>query len=264
MKKIYIIAICMFLLISENKSQTIGTKCLHYPYNTQIGLNLNLNLLSKMRITAKYSAEGSNYFYSYPSLGADLGIYLYQRVYQWFGIQIGIEYSATTYAYNRKNFPGDQSVMMDYYEFGAWTFPILFNVSYYFNGKHGMDISWGGAPLILLLGDAGTGHGWSGDSEPGESWGDDGPKNYLKFRLDNETPFNFSLYAKIGYNYLLKNKNTLGIALIGSYSAKPYSQGNYYVRIDGVEVENGYTSLRSTFIGLQFSYGFTMKKLLCK
>ena len=94
----------------------------------------------------------SEYLRSYLSFGADLGVYLYQRIYKWFGIQIGAEYSALTLIYG----------------------------------------------------------------------------NTAKF------------------------------------DAEPYANGSYYVSINEIEVEKGYLFLHNTFIGLQFSYGFTMKKLLCR
>ena len=40
----------LLLLIPESKAQNQETYLLHYPYNTQVGLNLNVNLRSKMRI----------------------------------------------------------------------------------------------------------------------------------------------------------------------------------------------------------------------
>jgi len=248
----------MFVVISESEAQT-EQYCVHYPYNTQVGINLNVNMLSKMRIQQNYyiKSSPSEHFRSYPSFGADLGVYLYQRVYKWFGIQIGAEYSATTICY-KFDYEEYNTTYMDYNSYGAFIFPILFNASYYFNEKHGIDISLGGAPLVLFAGDAGQGFGIGViNMRNGYS------NNCCYFRLDNDIRYNFSLYGKIGYNLLLKNKNTLGMAIIGSYAAEPYMQGKYEIFIDKMNVENGYTSLRNTFIGLQFSYGFTMKKLVC-
>ena len=248
MKKLFLILVSMFLVVSRSEAQTVEQNCVHYPYNTQVGINLNVNMLSKMRIEPL-----SDYFQSYPSFGADFGVYLYQRVYKWFGIQISAEYSALTVCDGAtSNFSDNTSIEMSYYAFGAFTFPILFNASYYFNEKHGLDISFGGAPLILFVGEAGWGVGMGNLG-----------KNYWHYRLDYDTPFNFSLYGKLGYNFLLKNKNTLRVAIVGSYASKPYAQGRYYVLINETEEESGFTSLRNTFVGLQFSYGFTMKRLLC-
>jgi len=255
--KLFFLSVGMFFIVLETQSQTLETNCLHYPYNTQVGINLNLNLLSKIRIsTGQYHITPSDYFRSYPSFGGDLGVYLYQRVYKWFGVQIGLEHSSLTVSYGgTENLTEDKSIYMDYYCFGAWTFPILFNASYYFNGKHGIDISFGGAPLILFAGEAGWGcHFGSSYDKP-----DDG----CYFRLDTEQPFNFSLYAKAGYNYLFRNKNTLGIAIVCSFAHRPYVEGYYEITKNNTIVEHGYTSLRNTFVGLRFSYGFTMKKLLC-
>jgi hypothetical protein len=255
--KLLLLSLSIFLLISESKSQTTEPNCLHYPYNTQVGMNLNINILSKMRVQQNYYARSSpsDYLRSYPSFGADLGVYLYQRIYKWFGVQIGAEYSALTLTYgNTAKFDAWNYVTMGYYGFGAFTFPILFNCSYYFNEKHGLDISLGGAPLLLFLG------------ESGQSVTDGSSMKGIrhKTRLENDTRYNFSLYGKIGYNFLLKNKNTLGVAIVGSYAAEPYANGNYYVTINEIEVEKGYLFLHNTFIGLQFSYGFTMKRLLCR
>ncbi|MCL2246038.1 MAG: hypothetical protein FWC10_02875 [Lentimicrobiaceae bacterium] len=255
--KLLLLSISIFLLISESKSQIVAPNCLHYPYNTQVGINLNINMLNKMRIQQNYYTRSSpsEYLRSYPSLGADLGVYLYQRIYKWFGIQIGAEYSALTLIYgNTAKFDAEHYVTMGYYGFGAFTFPILFNCSYYFNEKHGLDISLGGAPLLLFLGDAGQSV-TDGSSMKGIRH---------KTRLKNNNRYNFSLCGKIGYNFLFKNKNTLGVAIVGSYAAEPYANGNYHVDINDIEVEKGYLFLHNTFIGLQFSYGFTMKKLLCK
>ena len=247
----------MFLLLSESNSQTGAPNCLHYPYNTQVGINLNVNMLSKMRIQQKYYTRSSpsEYLRSYPSFGADLGVYLYQRIYKWFGIQIGAEYSALTLIYgNTAKFDAGNYVTMGYYGFGAFTFPILFNCSYYFNEQHGVDISLGGAPFLLFLGESGQSVS-NGSSMKGIRH---------KTRLENDTRYNFSLYGKAGYNFLFKNKNTLGVAIIGNFAAEPYANGSYYVSINEIEVEKGYLFLHNTFIGLQFSYGFTMKKLLCR
>ena len=254
--KLFFLSVSMFVVSAESRSQSVESDCVRYPYNTQVGINLNVNMLSKMRIQQNYYVKSSpsEYFRSYPSFGADLGVYLYQRVYKWFGIQIGAEYSATTICY-KFDYKDYNSTYMDYNSYGAFTFPILFNASYYFNEKHGIDISLGGAPLVLFAGDNGQGFGIGTINEYNS--------NRCHFRLDNDTRFNFSLYGKIGYNFLLKNKNTLGVAIIGSYAAEPYMQGRYEIFIDKIEVERGYTSIRNTFIGLQFSYGFTMKKLLC-
>jgi len=260
-RKVFAVAVAIICLTTlESRSQTSETKCLHYPYNTQVGMNLNVNLLSKMKIEHNKTFKPSEDFRSYPSFGADLGVYMYQRVYKWFGIQIGAEYSALTLRYSTTtNLTDDVSTYMDYYAFGAFTLPVLLNASYYFNEKHGIDISLGGAPLVLFAGDAGQ----------GVEFGSGNGKCY--FRLENDTRCNYSLYAKIGYNYLFKNKNTLGVAIIGSYAAEPYAKGTYTtgkgeMTGDGnfsLIVDSGYTSLRNTFIGLQFSYGITMKKLLC-
>jgi hypothetical protein len=172
-------------------------------------------------------------------------------------VQIGIEYSASTFCFGTTaKFSDEKSTYMDYYELGAFTFPILFNASYYFNEKHGLDISLGGAPLILFAGEAGWGCSFGSSYE--------NPDDGCYFRLDTEQPFNFSLYGKIGYNLLLKNKNTFGVAIVGSFAHRPYVEGYYEITKNNTTVEYGYTSLRNTFVGLQFSYGFTMKKLLCK
>jgi hypothetical protein len=54
------------------------------------------------------------------------------------------------------------------------------------------------------------------------------------------------------------------MAIIGSYATNSYAQGLYFVEKNGgTRVEEGRISLRNTFIGLQFSYGFSMKKTLC-
>ena len=253
--KLFLLSVGLFFLISESKSQSVGSNCLHYPYNTQVGVNLNINMLSKMRIQQDYyiRSSPSDYLHSYPSFGADLGVYLYQRIYKWFGIQIGAEYSALTQTYgNTAKFHEWKDIAIDYYGAGAFTFPILFNCSYYFNEKHGLDISLGGAPLLLVYGDWGQGIG-NGNGKGGRH----------HIRLENETNYNFSLYGKIGYNFLFHNKNTLGVAIVVSYASAPYANGNYNVTINEMEVEKGYLYLHNTFIGLQFSYGFTMKKLLC-
>ena len=257
--KLFFISISMFFMVLENKAQT-EQYCLHYPYNTQIGINFNANLLSKIKIEEHKTFKTSDDFRSYPSFGADLGVYMYQRIYKWFGIQIGAEYSALTVRYGTTtNFTDEISTYMDYYAAGAFSLPILLNMSYYFNQKHGIDISLGGAPLVLFFSDA----------SQGVQFGNDKAKCYL--RLENDTRCNYSLYAKIGYYYLFKNKNTFGLAVIGSYSAEPYAKGTYTtskVVTEGEEfaliVNSGNTSLRRTFIGLQFSFGFTMKKLVCR
>ena len=49
-----------------------------------------------MKIEEYKTFKPSDDFRSYPSFGADLGVYMYQRIYKWFGIQIGAEYSALT------------------------------------------------------------------------------------------------------------------------------------------------------------------------
>ena len=257
-QKLFFLSVGLFFVVLESRSQTSETNCLHYPYNTQVGMNLNLNLLSKIRIQQDYYVKStpSDYFRSYLSFGGDFGVYLYQRVYKWFGVQIGLEHSSLTLCYGgTENLTDEKSIYMDYYWGGAWTFPILFNASYYFNGKHGIDISFGGAPLILFAGDAGWGCGF------GRSY--ENPYDGCHFRLDTEQPYNFSLYAKIGYNHLFRNKNTFGVAIVGSFAHRPYAKGYYEITKNNTMVECGYTSLRHTFIGIQFSYGFSMKKLLC-
>jgi len=253
--KLFFLSVSMLFLISESKSQTSETKCLHYPYNTQVGINLNANLLSKMRIEPQ-----SDYFRSYPSFGAGLGVYMYQRVYKWFGIQIGAEYSHVTIRYNiTTNSPElSTGVSIKYYA-DMFTFPILFNASYYFSEKHGLDISVGGAPLIMPLLDAPAPVGRSYNRGDGIYNGND----YYGFVLGNYPRFNFSLYGKLGYNFLFKNKNTLGVAIVGSYATQSYAQGYYNAIVSGQQKEYSRVSLRNTFVGLQFSYGFTMKKLLC-
>jgi len=250
--KLFFLLVGMFFMLPESKSQT---ECLHYPYNTQVGMNLNINMLSKMRIEPNNNMNNlsSEYFRSYPSLGGNFGVYLYQRIYKWLGMQIGVEYNAATITYRATADFTENSLNMDYYTWGAFTLPVLVNASYYFAGKHGIDISLGGAAFILFAEDAGYGIGFGGNIESG----------HIKFRLDNDARCNYSLYAKIGYNYLFKNKNTFGVAIIGSYSMDSYAKGKYEVKNNGILVEEGYTSLKNSFIGLQFSFGFTMKKLIC-
>ena len=245
--KLFFLSVSMLFLISESKSQTSETKCLHYPYNTQVGLNLNANLLNKMRVEPQ-----SDYFRSHPSFGAGLGVYMYQRVYKWFGIQIGAECSAISTCYSEigafsdYNMNGKRMAVT-----GAFTFPILFNASYYFNEKHGLDISLGTAPLLRFPGNLGMGMGY-------------GDYAGYSFSLDNDVSLNIiNLYTKIGYNFLFKNKNTFGVAIIGSYTSQPYTKGYYSVLANDRMMESGRVSLRNTFIGIQFSYGFSMKKLLC-
>ena len=260
--KLFFLSVSMLFIVLGSKAQTKPC-CLHYPYNTQIGINLNANLLSKMRIEPQ-----SDFFRSYPSLGVDLGVYLYQRVYKWFGVQIGIEYSHGFICYGgTENFTGlsKNDISMRYYK-EMFVFPILFNASYYFNEKHGLDISLGGAPLLLSP-DApapiGISYktGFDAENENGD---------YYVFMLGDYPRFNFSLYGKVGYNFLFKNKNTLGVAIIGSYAANSYAQGRYtnLIVVDPIEdgrlIKNGKISLRNTFVGLQISYGFSMKKTLCK
>jgi len=247
-QKLFFLSVGLFFVVLESRSQTSETNCLHYPYNTQVGMSLNANLLSKMRIMPQ-----SDYFRSHPSFGAGLGVYMYQRVYKWFGIQIGAESNVITACYSETGF------FLDYYGTGgkkmavtgAFTFPILFNASYYFNEKHGLDISLGTAPLLRFPGNLGKAMGY------------EDPMGY-GFSLDNDISLSIiNLYAKIGYNFLFKNKNTLGAAIIGSYTAGSYTEGRYSVNVNGTRVERGNVSLRNTFVGMQFSYGFSMKKLLC-
>ena len=255
--KLFFLSVSLFFMISESRSQT-EQHCVHYPYNTQLGVNLNVNLLSKMMIqNDNIKSSSSDYFSSYPSFGADLGVYLYQRIYKWFGMQVGLEYNAITIRYNISDkLFGDEAIEMRYYVSGAFTFPIIFNASYYFNERHGLDISFGGATLILFARKGGMGFDYrEGGPVIGVRYGD--------FTLNNHySPFNFSLYGKIGYNLLLKNKNTFGMAIIGSYAKYPYATGNYNI-FDNGKIEQGYISLHNTCVGLQFSYGFTMKKLVC-
>ena len=247
--KSFLILISMFLVVLQSKAQT-EQYCVRYPYNTQMGINLNLNMLSKMRIQQNYyiKSSPSEYFHSYPSFGTDFGVYLYQRIYKWFGIQIGIENSIFTYNYEYEEWKEKE---MLYYRSGMLTFPILFNASYYFKGRHGLDISLGFAPLLLFPG-GGMGITDIDIEEDG----------YIT-SLSNSGRSNFNLYGKIGYDFLFKNKNTLGVAIVGSYAPEPYAEGTYYISNKGTKVEEGKLSLYNTFIGLQFSYGFTMKKLLC-
>ena len=248
--KLFFLSVSMFFIVLENKAQT-EQYCLHYPYNTQVGMNLNVSMLNKMKLGTL-----SDYFRSHPSIGTDFGVYMYQRVYKWFGIQIGAEFGITTICYNFTEFS------MRMIDFSAMcTFPILFNGSYYFNEKHGLDISLGGAPLIQLSPESSSVHnsytlGYGKLNKNGD---------YCGFVLGDETRFNFSLYGKIGYNLLFKNKNTFGVAIIGSYATRPYGQGKYFVDMnDGTRIVDSKISLHNTFIGLQFSYGFTMKKTMCK
>jgi len=253
--KLFFLSVSMLFIVLGSKAQT-EQYCLHYPYNTQIGINLNANLLSKMRIERIYQAPSSfyvqapsEYFSPFPSFGTDFGVYLYQRIYKWFGIQIGIENSVFTYNYDYDEW-NEKEIL--YYRSGMLTFPILFNASYYFKGKHGLDISLGFAPLLLF---PGGGMGMTAiDIE------EDG----YQTKLSNSGRSDFNLYGKIGYDFLFKNKNTIGVAIIGSYAPEPYSEGTYYVVHKGIEVEHGCLSLRNTFVGLQVSYGFSMKKTLCK
>jgi len=255
--KLFFLLVSLFSIVLESKSQSLEANCLHYPYNTQVGINLNTNLLSKMRIEPQ-----SDYFRSHPSFGAGLGVYMYQRVYKWFGVQIGIEYSHVCVSYSgTANFPEfSKGISMKYYT-DMFIFPILFNASYYFNEKHGLDISFGGAPLIISKLDAPYPVGRAYNAGRGAYNKDN---DYCGFMLGNYPRFNFSLYGKIGYTFLFKNKNTLGVAIIGSYATESYAQGLYFVeKNDGTRIEEGNVSLRNTYIGLQFSYGFTMKKLLC-
>jgi hypothetical protein len=250
----------MFFIVLESKSQILEKDCLHYPYNTQVGISLNTNLLSKMRIEPNYqiSSPPSEYFRSSPSFGTGLGVYLYQRVYKWFGIQIGVEYSHITMCYGgTANFTGlSNKTSLKYYT-EMFTFPILFNASYYFNEKHGLDISL--APFMLRVTSAPIRGLYSTDKEIRNNNGD-----YCWFGLRDYVPYGISFYGKVGYNYLFKNKNTLGVAIVGGYNSEPYAQGRYVVDMnDGTRVEEGRVSLRNTFIGLQFSYGFSMKKTLC-
>jgi len=185
--KLFLLSMIIFLIISESKSQTMDTYCLHYPYNTQVGINLNVNMLNKMKIQKTQQSyyvrsSSSDYISSYPSFGSDLGVCLYQRIYKWFGIQICAEYSALTLTYgNTAKFDVWKDITIDYYGFGAFTFPILFNCSYYFNKKHGLDISLGGAPLLLFLGDSGQGIS-NGNGKGG----------YHKIRLENDTRYNLN------------------------------------------------------------------------
>jgi hypothetical protein len=253
------IAFLIFLLgslsLSAQKSES-QTSEKYYPYNTQVGISLNVNLVSGVKFEPH-----SDYIRSYPSIGAGLGVYLYQRVYKWFGIQIGAEYNHVTVCHSgTENFTKLFKKIVMTYCSEMFNFPILFNASYYFNEKHGLDISLGGAPLIMTQ---------ALDNPPSNSFNIiEGEYNengdYYGFMLGDYPRFNFSLYGKIGYNFLFKKKNTFGVAIIGSYAVRSYAQGRYFVRInDGTRVESGNASLRNIFIGLQFSYGFTMKKLLC-
>ena len=250
--KLFFLLVGMFVVISESKAQT-EQYCVHYPYNTQVGINLNVNMLSKMRLESL-----SDYFRSNPSIGTGLGVYLYQRVYKWFGIQVGAEYSLNTiYCGGTANFTELPMRMMTFPD--AFTFPVLFNASYYFNEKYGLNISLGGVPLILPPPSSSAHNSYTLGYGKLNKDGD-----YCGFALGNEERFSFSLYGKIGYNLLFKNKNTLGMAITGSYATIPYGQGKYFVDMnDGTRVEDGSISLYNIFVGLQFSYGFTMKKLLC-
>ena len=254
--KLFFFLISMLFIVLGSKAQT-EQYCLHYPYNTQVGMNLNVNLLSKIKIH-----HPTQYLCSRPSFGADLGVYMYQRIYKWFGIQIGAEYSAITYRFSATNdFHDMYFPRMRYYSMGAFTFPVLFNASYYFNEKHGMDISFGGATLIFFTPYYSSGH----SAEMPVGYG--GIMDSYDWTTVQDSPYNFSFYGKIGYNFLFKNKNTLGVAIIGSYASKPYSKGYYFIEKTEdwySKVDGGYTSFRNTYIGLQFSYGFTMKKTMCK
>ena len=266
--KLFFLSISRFFIVWESKAQILETNCLHYPYKTQLGINVNVNLLSKLQLRPNYAimSSPSKYFRSYPSLGADFGVYFYQRLYKWFGIQIGAEYNVLTFRFGGTKDFGFDNIYMKYYALGSFGFPILFNASYYFSKrhdyfseKHGIDISLGLVPWIRC---------GSSDDE-GYTIRRDGYYSLDAYTLVffGENPvFNFSLYMKIGYNFLFKNKNTLGVAIIGRYGIKPYAKGYCFIRKEEYlesKEEGVYTSLCNTYIGLQFSYGFTMKKRLC-
>ena len=252
-------------ITKKSKSQTMETNSLHYPYNTQVGINVNVNMLSKMRIEPLYDYDTYNnelvrvgddlseYFRSYPSVGTDFGVYLYQRIYKWLGIQLGFEYDLATVCYSYKLENEDSKTVNMNYMNSGFHLPISLNASYYFNEKHGIDISLGGVPSFNWF----TG-GLGGNRFKMGSWKDG---DYCSFGLDPMS-YNYSLYGKVGYNFLFKNKNTLGIAIIG-HLVGSYASGKYTVRKGG-EIDNGNTNSHNTSVGLQFSYGFSMKKTLCK
>lgn len=222
-------------------------------------MNFNINARSKMEIIRNGYRMGGNgnseYLPGHVSLGGELGAYLYQRIHKWLGLYIGIEYSDSTYCFSSTGVFEHKDKTFDYYEFGAFTFPILLNYSYFFKNKHGLDISLGVASLLLFAADAGNGYGFGAGGE--ES---DPTKIHFKVRVDTETRYNASLFFKIGYKQLLKNQNTWGISLIGSYSAEPHAEGNYDVRMGTQLIEEGWTKLYNSYIGIQLSYGFSLIK----
>jgi hypothetical protein len=220
-------------------------------------------MLSKMRIEPLYDMSNyelvrvgddlSEYFRSYPSIGTDFGVYLYQRIYKWLGIQLGVEYSLATVCYSYKLENEDSKTVNMNYMNSGFHLPISLNASYYFNEKHGLDISLGGVPSFnWFTGGLGGNRFRTGSWEEGD---------FCSFGLDPMS-YNYSLYGKVGYNYLFKNKNTLGIAIIG-HLVGSYASGKYTVR-KGVKIDKGDVNSHNTSIGLQFSYGFSMKKTLCK
>jgi hypothetical protein len=68
--KIFLFFVFLFTLTSENKAQIAEENCLHYPYNTQIGINVNVNLASKIKIE-----PSSDDVHLSPNFKSDIGIY---------------------------------------------------------------------------------------------------------------------------------------------------------------------------------------------
>ena len=259
MKRITLFLFAILIFSIELTAQNEFPNKNPYPYKTQLGMNFNIDARSKMEIIRNAYRMGGNgtseYLQGHVSVGGEFGAYLYQRIHKWLGLYIGIEYSASTYCFSSKKSSRYKEFLIDYYEFGAFTFPILLNYSYFFDDKNGLDISLGVAPLLLFLGDTGTGYTFGAGGE--ES---DPTKIHFRVRVDTETRYNASLFFKIGYKQLLKNQNTWGISLIGSYSAEPHAEGNYDVRMGTQLIEEGWTKLYNSYIGIQLSYGFSLIK----
>lgn len=232
---------------------------------TQFRLNISPTFYNQLKI----ENSGANWLKSNPAFGGTIGIGLYQKVYNDFGVTANVNLGIFTYNMNyyfqsKVDHPDvtfdDQDLKnTDYIPFVNYNFGVSYKLNYtFFKQILSPTIGIGIMRNTLPTFDISVGSSiYIDEQEPNLRIFD---SNVTDYTNSNESSFSFnSYYLTLGVVKQNKKHNTLHLNLIVNYTHRKIGKGQY--QFSNLEKEsNGTTKLGFNYIGLEFVYGLTFNK----
>lgn len=255
---LFLFPLTIFAQVSDEFNENFTPK-------TQFRFNVSPTFYNQLKI----ENTGANWLKSNQAFGGTIGIGLYQKINDDFGVTANVSlgifaYNMNYYFQSKVDHPdvtfNDQDFKnTDYIPFVSYNFGVSYKLNYTFF-KHKLSPAIGIGIIRNTLPTFSISSGSSiyiNEQEPNLRIFD---SNVTDYTNSNESSFSFnSYYLTLGVVKQNKKHNTLHLNLIVNYTPRKIGKGQY--QFSNLEKEsNGTLKLGFNYIGLEFVYGLTFNK----